>query len=270
MGQHQEREIFVYNISFAMVTSGIGAIINKPKNTNWKHAFVNGAWQGSVGGLLNYTAKKSLYFINKKQNDAYSFPAKILHAAGSSIIENAALYNKFLHNWTIDYGPVRLDYSVGKKLRARFLPQSIYAIYYASKYGKLNAAKSLISGVFVFETSNIFGQANSNGVSYGRAIGLDFNDPRFSNHKQLFAHELIHTFQYRDYQVLNTWLKPLEKKVKSKTLKTIFSKFIYFDVPWFWPFYELQGRYSSERYFKNFYEFEAQRFSTNNIVHFRN
>ena len=78
-----------------MVTSGIGAIINKPKNTNWKHAFVHGAWQGSVGGLLNYTAKKSLYFINKKQNDAYAFPAKILHAAGSSIIENAALYNKF-------------------------------------------------------------------------------------------------------------------------------------------------------------------------------
>ncbi len=80
------------------------------------------------------------------------------------------------------------------------------------------------------------------------------------------AHEIVHQFQFGDFQVFNTWLKPFEKKVKSKTLKTIFSKYIYFNIPYYWGLYEITGRYDPPHYYKNFFEFEAQRFSTNEYV----
>ena len=59
--QHQEQTVFFYNVAFGGITSGIGAIINKPKEVNWKKAFLKGFWQGDIGGLLNYTGKKTLY-----------------------------------------------------------------------------------------------------------------------------------------------------------------------------------------------------------------
>lgn len=59
--EHQERTVFVYNAAFGGITSGIGGIINRPKEVNWKKAFLKGLWQGGIGGLLNYTGKKTLY-----------------------------------------------------------------------------------------------------------------------------------------------------------------------------------------------------------------
>jgi len=32
--QHQEQTVFFYNVAFGGITSGIGAIINKPKEVN--------------------------------------------------------------------------------------------------------------------------------------------------------------------------------------------------------------------------------------------
>ena len=41
--QHQERTLFAYNIGFGGITFSIGAIINKPKEVNWKRAFTRGS-----------------------------------------------------------------------------------------------------------------------------------------------------------------------------------------------------------------------------------
>jgi hypothetical protein len=68
----------------------VGAVINKQKTQNWKHAFLKGAWQGGIGGVLIFSSKEALHLINSKQNYTYAWPAKILHSAGTSITENAA------------------------------------------------------------------------------------------------------------------------------------------------------------------------------------
>ena len=266
--QHQEREVFLYNVSFGVVSSGIGAIINKPKGTNWRHAFLRGAWQGSIGGLVNYSSKKTLYLVNKKQDVFYASPALLLHAAGSSIIENAALYHPFLRNWNLDYGPVRLDWSPHRTLKVRFLPEIIYAGIHGGIYGHLNAKESLLSGVAVFENKQ-YTLPFQTGLCLGRSVLVTNNKFLDANKYGTLAHEFVHAFQYRDYQVFNTWLKPLEKKIKSKPLNRVFSRYIYFDMPYLVPFYELQGRYPYNRYFKNYFEFEAQRFSTNKLVPYR-
>lgn len=266
IAQHQEREVLLYNTSFGAITSAIGAVINKPKNTNWKKAFLKGAWQGSIGGFINYCGKKTLYQINKSQNDFAAFPARILHSAGNSIVENAALNEPFLKNWHLNYGPVRLDFSFKGTFKVRFLPEIIYSTIRTAPYGKFDFKKSLASGVLVFKTEY---PLSFQGVSHGRSILYTTDKNLNPNPYQITAHEYVHTFQFDDFQVFNAWLNPIQKKVKSKFLRRMFTDYIYFDAPYVLPFYELEGRYPNNRYFRNFFEFEAQRFSTNRHVNFR-
>ena len=152
LAQRQEATMFLYNTCFGGITSGIGAVINKPKDVNWKQAFIKGAWQGSIGGALNYSSKKVLYLVNKEQQVAYGLSAKVLHSAGTSIIENASLGEPFLQNWSIDYGPVRFDFSLNgvRKFNARFLPISVYSVIKASKYNRLDLKTTLLSGNIAF------------------------------------------------------------------------------------------------------------------------
>ncbi len=265
---NQEAQVAIYNVALGGLTAGIGAVINKQKNTNWKKVFVKGFWQGGIGGALNYSAKKTLYLINQQNKKIYALPAKMLHAAGISLIENAALNEPFLQNWSISYGPVRFDFSVGHttKFKARFLAESIYAIYAASKVASFDLKSTLLTGNLIYTNKNNLIIYNRNqavsGLSFGRSIAVG-SDWIGSN--QVLAHELVHQFQYDDYQVLNTWLKPFEKHIKSKLLTTIFTKYVYADIPYFWFFYSAQGVNKPNAY-NNFYEFEAQRFATNKFI----
>lgn len=271
VAQNQERTVLLYNIGFGGVSAGIGALINKPKKSNWKKVFVKAFWQGSVGGLLNYTSKKTLYLNNLHQNSSFFWPAKILHSAGISIIENAALNEPFLQNWNIDYGPVRFDFSINNKksLKIRFLPTTIYALLAVSKYGKFDLKNTLETGNIVFSNKDLIRFPNGGteyGLSFGRAIVFVDNFPNGINKYKLLTHEIIHQFQYTDYLIINTWLKPVGKSIKSKFIQNIFAKYIYTDIPYHFLTYYLAGHYNYPHYFKNFYEFEAERFSTNRNV----
>ena len=269
--QNQESQVLFYNVGFGGMTSGVGALINKPKGTNRKKIFIKAFWQGSIGGFLNYTSKKTLYLNNKYQNNNFSWPSKLMHSASTSIMENAALNEPFLQNWNIDYGLIRVDFSLAKKkvLKVRLLPEAIYAIIVASKYGKFDLKNTVETGNIIFSSENLLMLPNGEyrtGISIGRAIAFVDNFPNNINKYQLLAHEIIHQYQYGEYQVLNSWLKPIEPKIKSKILSTIFRKYIYLDLPYIILPYFLEGQYDYPHYFKNFYEFEAERFSTNSFV----
>jgi hypothetical protein len=269
LSAQQEKRVLLYNIGFGGVTSGIGAVINKQKNSNWKEAFVKGFWQGAVGGTLNYSGKKMLYLISKHHETAYALPANILHFAGTSIMENAALGEPFLQNWNFDYGPVRVDFSVnGKKpAKVRFLPMTIFAVIEGSKSNRLDLKTTLLTGNIAFANRKGYyftnnGQFNL-GLSYGRSFAYMAQHPDTVVYP-LIAHELVHQFQFKDYQIFNSWLKPFEKEVNGKLIQKVFSKYIYFDVPYFFAAYTIEG--SSSYYYKNFFEFEAERFATNRFV----
>lgn len=266
--QHQERTVFVYNATFGGITSGVGAIINRPKAISWKKAFFKGFWQGSIGGLLNYSGKKTLYLVNEKGNDIYSWPAKILHASGTSIMENAALCQPFLQNWHIDYGLVRFDFSLGvnHKFKVRILPEAVVATILADIYGKFDLSSSLRTGEIIFKANKILHLPNStlaNGVTFGRTIV--YVDTTYSHYTKyrILSHELVHRYQYDEYQIFNSWIKPSPKKIESKPSQNIFSNYIYPDFPYFILPYYLNGLPTSFHPFRNFYEFEAERFSTN-------
>jgi hypothetical protein len=263
-GQGQNEKLLLYNVGFGAITSTIGAVINKPKHSSWKQVALKSLWQGSIGGLLHYTGKKGLYLINKHQSLGYAWPAKLVHNAGSCIIENAALNQPFLQNWNIDVGPVRFDFSLnGKKsFTARFLPWSINCIIAGASDGRFDARTSLLTGNITFKSDDAL-PGNNMGFSYGRSIV--YLDGTYET-LAVIAHELVHQFQYNDYMVFNTWLTPLQSTIKSERLKTIFKKYIYLDLPWFLPFYALEGEHGHFHYYRNFFEFEAQRFATNRYV----
>ena len=269
--QEQERTVFFYNVGFGGLTSGIGAVINKPKGANWKKYFVKGFWQGSVGGLLNFSSKKTLYLNNLNQTNAFFWPAKILNSAGTSIMQNASLNERFLENWYLDYGLVRVDFALHNKdkLKVRLLPAGIYATIAASRFGKFDLETTLATGQIVFSNKEMLRYSNRNtttGISFGRALAFVNNSQIYPNKYRTLAHEIVHQFQYNDYQIFTTWLNPIGQKVKSKTIKTIFSKYVYPDIPFTILSYNLAGRYADPHYFRNFYEFEAERFSTNSYV----
>lgn len=269
--QKQERIIFLYNVGFGGVTSGIGAVINKPKGANWKKHFVKGFWQGSVGGLVNYSGKKTLYLNNRHKNKAFFWPAKILNSAGTSIMQNASLNQPFLENWYLDYGLVRVDFAIHnkEKFKIRLLPVGIYATINVARRGKFDLENTLATGQIAFSTNKFLRYPNGNpeiGFSYGRAIVFVKNTQLYTNQSKLLAHEVMHQFQYNDYQILTTWLNPVGKKIKSKTIKIIFTKYIYPDLPFSFASHAIAGYYPHPHYFRNFYEFEAERFSSNSFV----
>ena len=265
--QLQERQLLGYNIAFGAVTSGIGAVINKPKHTSWKKYFIRGAWQGSIGGLLNYSGKKTLHLIQQHKEPGFAWPARILHHAGTSIMENAALNEPFLQNWNMDIGPVRIDFSTKRKpVRVRLQPSSIYATIKGMQYGRFDWGLSLQTGTLAFYSKDIssFNGYGYEGASFQRAfVYSDFFEDR---EHSVIAHEMVHIFQYSDYIVLNAWAKPLEKKVTSPFFRKVFSKYVYADIPYFNLFYLLEGKHHPSNHYKNFYEFEAERMATNRHV----
>jgi hypothetical protein len=262
----QERQLFIYNVGFGSLTSGIGAVINKSKGTDWKHAFLKGCWQGGIGGALSFAGKKAAYLITKNQNLLYGWPSKLLHAAGTSIIENAALNEPFLQNWNIDYGPIRFDFSINGQSRPkiRLLPYGLYAIIVASRNAYFDPGTTLLTGNVSFYSRSEYVQVRGGsfkGVSYGRSFV--YADRIVQSY--VIPHELIHIYQFREYQVFNTWFKPLTHKVTNKTIRKIFDRYVFADIPFFSGFYLLE--YSKTyNYFRNFYEFEAERFASNRDV----
>ncbi len=262
--QHEERKVFLYNTVFGGITSAVGAIINKPSTKKLTSTFIKGFWQGTLGGMINYSSKRSVYFISKYQNVAYAVPAKLLNAAGNSIIENAALCEPFLQNWNIDYGPIRLDFSVNgkRKITARLLPESVYALVEGWKKTELDVTTTLLSGSFAFAYKKGYSYpsrgTNYLGLSFGRAFVYTGSqtDPVVYN---TIAHEMVHQFQYREYQVFNSWIKRFEKKVKGTRVNKLFSSYVYLDIPYFFIAYGLEGSYPYQYRNKNFFEFEADR-----------
>jgi hypothetical protein len=261
--QHQERKVLVYNIGFGGLTAGIGSIINTPKGQNWKKNFVRSFWQGCIGGTLHYTGKKTVFLINKNENLAAAWPAKLQHAAGSSIIENAATNQPFLQNWNIDVWPVRVDYSFKDNgVKVRFLPSTIYSVIAAAvNHARFDTKSTLLTGVLVFKVSNGI-QGYYPGTSYARGMIYSDDSDKYST----IAHEYIHGFQYSEYIVFSTWLHPWSNNIKPDGLKRFYENYVYADFPYHYLFYSVEGLHPFRYFYRNFFEFEAERFSTNSYV----
>ncbi|MDR3682074.1 MAG: hypothetical protein P4L41_19035 [Flavipsychrobacter sp.] len=260
--QYQDAQLFLSNVGFGAISSGIGAIINKSKKEKWGRRFLKGISQGALGGCVTYLGKKATYLIYENQALGYAWPAHILHAAGYSIIENAAQAKPFLQNWNFELGPVRFDYAFHQPhpLRTRLLPIIFLNIADAKDVGgKFDPKTSLLMGQLVYKTNALIGPHDFVGISYGRTVVYaNF----YGTIYEVLAHETVHNFQFQEYQVINNYSTPLTNKIKNKVIRKIFTNYVYADIAYFWYAYDLQG-YHGQDYYRNYYEFEAERFASN-------
>jgi hypothetical protein len=134
----------------------------------------------------------------------------------------------------------------------------------AFSHGKLDLRTTLLTGVVCFKATDLINDVvgTHDGVNYGRAFVYYGNSPGF---RHIIAHEIIHEYQVREFLVFNSYLKKTAEKLKDNFLKNIFTKYIYPDIPYFGLFYALEQT-EQGHIFRNYYEFEAERFATNRHV----
>jgi len=261
----QRTKFALYNVGFNGLASGIGAVINKDEGQRWQQAFWKGIGQGALGGLMMHSGKALTYQIYKQENLLYAWPSHLVHAAGASIVQNAANNRNFWEQWHINLWLLRLDYAVeDKKFQARVFPSGLYGYFMLEADGRLNFRRSLATGLLYFDYDDYtFYDGRSQATSI--IVGLDESIYGRAEYYSLAAHEVAHSLQYEGFVYLNPLFSELDKTWKEKhQWYQNLSRFIYFDLNglYFLGIYHLiEGGFDNPCYWQNFYEKEAEHYS---------
>ncbi|MCF6308487.1 MAG: hypothetical protein L3J09_11090 [Flavobacteriaceae bacterium] len=260
--QNNKTEAALYNIGLGSIGSGIGALINKKPHEKWNKVLVKGLWQGAIGGYLVYESKNILSKILEQKTWEYSWAAKMVNSAGTSIIENAASNRDFWVQWNINIGFNRIEFHTKDKFKVKYriMPISVALFTVVALESKFEWKRTLQTGEIIFSTEDDK-LPNVSATTLGNIVR--FSNSSFNNF-QTGAHEFIHIYQYYDYNFINAYYKkPLNKLANtSKSFNALNSIF-------YWDFhagvlrslYLLEGT-NNACYFDNYFEHEAQFYSS--------
>ena len=215
-----------------------------------RQSFIKGFGKGTLGGASIYAGKSIAHMIYKKENLWYAWPSRILTSFGSSVVSNGMHGRGTFEEFRFHLGPVRLEYSTkAKDFKARINTSALYSTIHVGSQGNLNFAKSLETGLLIFENDSdfSFGGLNASAISALTTIGIR-RDPSY----YLLAHELIHTLQYEGMPWLNPLFNKVDKSLKSKSkIYNQLSKYFYLDLdaPMFYLIYDYNIPWSC-RYFE--------------------
>jgi len=268
--QSNHNEAAFFNIGIGSVFSGIGAIINKKPQERLGKVLLKGMAQGALGGYLVYESKIIAGRIAKEENLTYGWPAKFVNSAGTSIIENAASNRNFWEQWNLNIGFNRIEFHTKDRFQVKYRiqPVSFLLTTYTAFQNKWEPDLSLRVGEFVF-SGNSFYRSEENsylGAAIGTSILLNPETGGFNY--GTVAHEMVHVFQYHDFNVLNTYSnKPLRKLKEGSGFFRIMDKIFHYDfnVFIFAGLYKMEhfgkNRQTFEGYYSNYFEREAYFFS---------
>lgn len=265
--QSERAKMAVFNIGINGLIGGIGSLINnKEEKTNFK-TFINGFYKGGIGGGISHIGLSMSYLINSEQNISYAWPARLVNAMGSSIIQNTAENNKMFERLHFDLYVARLEYfPYRKKFNARFFTSSLYGI--VSNIGnRFDLGKSLQSGILYFEFDGRFQLSSGfsvTGTGLVSSIGMSsdlFGDEFY----RIYAEEVAHIQQYDRKVAGNAFVAKLDLKWKEKSESyNALSKYIYLDLngPTFYFAYLIAN---SNGYCNNFFEKEAVNYANRRV-----
>lgn len=249
--QNSKTEMVIYNVGFSSVVSGVGALINKKPNEKWGKVLLKGMGQGALGGYFVYESKNLIGRISKDERWKYSWYAKAVNAAGTSIIENASSNRDFWEKWHINIGFNRFEFYAKDKFMVKYkiMPVSLLLTTSIAIANKFEFKRSLQTGEFIFSTTK------TSGSNRGRAFGnvLLIKD-RFINEYDLYAHEILHIYQYYDYNFVNTYLnKPCATLSEKSKAFSKFNSTFYLDLNGvvLWPLYFIHEGISNKNFFEN-------------------
>lgn len=231
-----DRKFFIGNVLSSGVVCSINACVNKSSKKSFSKTLVNSFWKGCLGGVLDYTGKKLVQESSYKNSYSYIWPAKLIHSMGTSITENGANNQKIFSSISMDIYFTHIKYD--GKIHCQIDPITLGSAMYFSttKNFTFNPKVSLATGTVVFDkkpddfipdgnATYLFkdaGQAIGNTIwrkvckqwwydwygkiqnpVYGTVYTSDIRSIKTYD-KSTICHELIHTFQYSEYNIFST------------------------------------------------------------------
>jgi len=217
-------------------------------------------YQGALGGAVVYGSKKMVYNFHKNENLHMLWSAKLVNAAGVSIIENAASNRNIWEHWHIHIGFNRIELETKGEFRVRYkvLPVALLGTIIPATKGRFSFKYSMQTLTPIFISENKIDAAFSKRMVNGEALVNSIIIKR-SEYNRVIAHELLHTYQYDDY----TYIDILFSKSKNKTRHKKWSKWIHIDIPSYFihgSLYLLENK-NRNCYFDNYFEREANFYS---------
>lgn len=218
------------NVISGAATGGLGAIVNRARGESWPRALLRGAAAGALGGWLQYQGKRQALRMSERDHLEYAWLARTLHAAGSSIIENAAADRPAFESFRFNLGFVRLDLDLRTRdVQARLLPAALVSTVQMSQWGRLDARRSLRTGILTFTTHHQQDRVRGLAVTRVNTV-LYVPWVSASSLSEVLAHELIHTLQYDDYAGTTLLAKPLSRSAEDWPLARTLSRWVYPDL----------------------------------------
>ena len=269
VAQRNDTQAGIYNIGLGSLTGGIGAMINKKPDEKLGKVFVKGLWQGALGGYAIFESKRMVRLIAQNNELGFAWPSKILNAAGTSMVENAAANRDFYEKWHINYGFSRIELDVNDKVSVHYkvMPITLVFTIGIALQTKFELGQTLQTGQFVFSSNTKrWAETNSNAIAYPGNIVYKPGEPMFKN---VIAHEIIHLYQSNDVNGFNAYLdKPYSYLSKNSGFFTTVNKWVYLDLNNILQqrLYVLANK-NRVYYYDNYYEHEAGYYS-NTIVEF--
>ena len=261
----QRNELFAYNIVANGLISGVSSVFNKQPNEKMWGVFIRNFGKGCLGGLVKYSAKYQTFYFRQLSNLYFAPVNRAFFFLGHSMVMNASMNERLLSNYHCHFYGLNFNYRAqaakGNRLSAKLSISTLLSVASLTLRGdRIDVFKTLEYGQFYLDltsntTQNIGGRALFNAIS----IGKGQNGSPFQS---VVPHEIIHTYQTYDYFALSSFYKKKEDKFlsKYKVYNTI-HRFIDFDYEplFFSALYLVQP---TPKYYRNFFEFEAQHFST--------
>lgn len=266
--QSERTKMAAFNIGINGLFGGIGSLINNnDKETNFK-TFLNGFYKGAIGGGISHIGLSMSHLIESEQNISYAWPARLVNAMGSSIVQNAAENNKMFESLHFNLYVARLEYFLyRKKFSARFFTSSLYGIISVGNGNKFDLGKSLQSGILYFESDGGFQNVSGfSSIGTGQVSSIGIKSDLFGEEfYRIYAEEVAHIQQYDRKVAGNAFVAKLDRKWKEKSKSYItLSKYIYLDLngPAFYFAYRIAN---GNGYCNNFFEKEAVNYANRRI-----
>ncbi len=270
----QDARLLATNVLFGGVTTGFGAAINKPKGEPFFPVFLKGFKYGCIGGALLYTGKKVTNATVQGNRGALIYGgwgSKLIHNAGLSIMENAALHRPVFSHYNLYVGFMRLEFDWQQELtlQGKIMPVTLGTfVYMLTTYdSKFDFGNSLMLGTPYMEARNR-SEVASSGTMRGNI--LMYHGSR--GKKDLAEHTAMATIyglQSQEHYIFNTYFHKTMESVRSQSkVFADLSRYFYLDANLMDATYEL-GRMnatSNDCGFYNPYNYEAHRLGTNTRV----
>ena len=231
LAQENDLQYGLINVGVGSIIGGVGAIINKKPEEKFGSILLKEMAQGGLGGYIVFESKRLLREFSRNRNYNYIWPAKIVNAAGSSILENAAANRDFWERWHINVGfnRIEVDTKNNFRLRYRIMPISLYSTVYLFTQAKLDVDRSMVFGTFVFEAQKPIPAYGFE--AEGAAIQESILLKRIPQRGHLTeAHELVHVYQNEGFMGINMFFnRPMESLKKKNKYLRLYDKVFYTD-----------------------------------------